>query len=325
MALSLMISICMLLLSPVSDGSFTVMFWNLENFFDWKDSGYSSSDHEFSASGERRWTRGRFYAKCNAVSKTVLWTGSRYGSLPDIICFAEVENAFVLKSIAYSTALKKYGYGIVHYESDDKRGIDVGLIYRKDRFRCTGSEPHKIYDENGNRLPTRDILEVTLQSLADSSLKVAVLVNHHPSKFGGEKISFPRRKAAMYALAHISDSLERNGYENIVAAGDFNDTPDGPAMDILDGILYDLSYGLHMAGKGTIRYRGKWELIDLMFVSEKLEKVSRMEICTVPFLLADDSSAAGKKPLRTYSGPRYIGGVSDHLPIMGFFKPDRQN
>ena len=60
-------------------------------------------------------------------------------------------------------------------------------------------------------------------------------------------------------------------------------------------------------------------------VSEKLEKVSRMEICTVPFLLADDSSAAGKKPLRTYSGPRYIGGVSDHLPIMGFFKPDRQN
>ena len=312
-------TVFMLLASRADVLPFSVMFWNLENFFDWKDSGYSSSDREFSSSGERRWTKSRFYTKCNAVSKSVLWTGSRYGGMPDIIGFAEIENGFVLKSVANSAALRKYGYATVHYESDDPRGIDVGLMYRKDRFRCIRSVPHKIHDTDGKRLPTRDILEVVLQSMEDSSFSVTVLVNHHPSKYGGEKESFPRRMAAAGALAHISDSLLNEGHANIVAVGDFNDTPDSPAVKRLDGILYDKSYPLFRAGKGTIRYRGKWEMIDLVLVSGALAGRSRMEICRIPFLLVGDSGAPGKKPFRTYSGPRYNGGVSDHLPVICFF------
>lgn len=305
---------------PVNDSTFSVMFWNLENFFDWKDSGYSDSDREFSSSGERRWTKGRFYSKCNAVAKTLLWTGSTYGSMPDIVGFAEVENGFVAGSIANSTALRKYGYGTVHYESGDPRGIDVALIYRKDRFRCIGSAPHGIYDEEGRKVVTRDILEVSLRSEYDPFFELTVLVNHHPSKYGGEKESFPRRVAAMRCLAHLADSLMESGHENVVAVGDFNDTPDCPASGILDGVLCDKSYGLFKAGKGTIRYKGRWELIDQILVSEKLVGISSMHICYVPFLLVNDSSSPGKKPFRTYSGPRYNGGVSDHLPVIAIFR-----
>ena len=317
-------AVCLVIFSAFSQAEgedmdgFSVMFWNLENFFDWRDSGGSPSDTEFSSYGERHWTRRRFYAKCSAVAKSVMWTGSRYGRMPDIAGFAEVENGFVVKSLIYSTALKKYDYGMVHYDSGDPRGIDVALIYRKGSFRCIGSRAHGIYGKNGERIPTRDILEVELQSVRDSSLEVTVIVNHHPSKYGGEKESLPRREAAMERLRQLADSLLKTGHGNIVAVGDFNDTPDSPAMRIVSGVLHDKSYRLFKSGAGTIRYRGRWELIDLVMVSGNLAERTRMEICRIPILMVDDSSAPGKKPLRTYSGPRYNGGVSDHLPVMAF-------
>ena len=33
------------------------------------------------------------------------------------------------------------------------------------------------------------------------------------------------------------------------------------------------------------------------------------------FLLEEDEKYYGKKPFRTYLGPRYHGGFSDHLPV----------
>lgn len=302
-----------------TDISFSVMFWNLENFFDWKDSGLSDSDREFSSSGDRRWTKSRFYTKCNAVAKAIMWIGDRYGRMPDIIGLAEVENSFVVRSLVGSTGLRKYGYEAVHYESADPRGIDVALIYRKDRFRCTGSRPHKIYGKDGKILQTRDILEVQLEGSEKGIPGLVVLVNHHPSKYGGEKVSVTGRMSAMMTLATLSDSLQNAGYVNIVAIGDFNDTPDSRAASCLEGILLDKSGGLFKSGKGTVRYKGKWEMIDLMFVSAALDSCSHMDICHIPFLLEEDTSAPGKKPFRTYSGPRYNGGASDHLPVIGIF------
>lgn len=324
-AMMLAILISTLLSGPLDRDSFSVMFWNLENFFDWKDSGYSDSDREFSSFGDRRWTRGRFYSKCDAVAKAILWTGSSYGCMPDAIGFSEVENGFVVGMIENSTALRKYGYGTVHYESEDTRGIDVALLYRKDRFRCAGSVPHRIYGPDGGRIMTRDILEVTLRSVSGDPFEVVVLVNHHPSKYGGEKESLPGRMAAMRCLVHIADSLIGQGHGNIVAVGDFNDTPDGRVSELMDGVLHDMSLDLFRAGKGTIRYKGKWELIDRVLVSGNLDSICRMDICAVPFLLVEDSASPGKKPFRTYSGPRYNGGVSDHLPVMAFFPRIAEN
>ena len=299
----------------------SVMFWNLENFFDYRDGGTSVSDREFSSFGERHWTKSRFYAKCNAVAKAILWAGSEYGRMPDVIGFAEVENRFVVSSVVGATLLRKYDYGIVHYDSPDPRGIDVALIYRKDMFGYCSSSVHRVHDRNGDMLRTRDILLVVLKS--GWGEEFCFIVNHHPSKYGGEKESLPRRIAAMSCLRNIADSLLAEGHRNIIAMGDFNDTPDAEAFGILEGALCDRTGKLSKEGKGTIRYKGKWELIDMVFVSEGLEDRVRTDICPVPFLMADDSSAPGKKPLRTYSGPRYNGGVSDHLPVIGIVESDK--
>ncbi|MCI1640185.1 MAG: hypothetical protein LKI42_02785, partial [Bacteroidales bacterium] len=181
-----------------------IMFWNLENFFDYRDSGNGTADTEFSSTGQRHWTKKRFYAKCNAIAKAIMWIGSEKGRMPDIIGVAEVENRFVLERLVYATALKKYDYGVVHYESPDPRGIDVGLLYRRSFFKVLSSRRCPVTDScsSGTPLLTRDILEVKLKKTegdggrGDSGSELILLVNHHPSKYGGDS-GIWRRKVAM--------------------------------------------------------------------------------------------------------------------------------
>ena len=286
-----------------------IMFWNLENFFDWKNDSTSVSDRDFSSFGDKRWTKKRFYAKCNAIAKGILWAGSEQGGLPDVVGFAEVENAFVLRRLIQSTALGKLDYKIVHYDSPDPRGIDVALIYRGTRLTLRSAKPCHIYNKDSSIVATRDIL--LAQFTGPGGEDLAVLVNHHPSKYGGVA-SEPRRRLAVKRLKDIADSLICLGVDRVVAVGDFNDTPDNPMYILLEPSLINLGLPLYKQGRGTIKYDGKWELIDLFFVSPAVG-VAEMEIIILPFLLTPDS--AGKKPLRTYSGPRYLGGVSDHLPV----------
>lgn len=283
-----------------------VMFWNLENFFDYRNDSTSISDAEFSSFGPKRWTRKRFNAKCNAVAKTILWAGEKMGGLPDVVGFAEVENGFVLRRLLEGTALRKTDYTIVHYDSPDPRGIDVALLYRRSRLRLLDSKPCHLYDADSSVMATRDIL---MAHFTGPGGDMAVLVNHHPSKYGGAA-SEPRRKRAVDRLAALADSLLNAGVVRVVAMGDFNDTPDAEAYSQLP--LKNLALPFHRRGEGTIKYDGRWELIDLFFVSDSLVQ-SRMSILQVPFLLKYDG--AGQKPLRTYSGPRYLGGVSDHCPV----------
>ena len=287
-----------------------VMFWNVENFFDYTDGGEGESDREFSASGSRRWTRKRFYAKCDAVAKSILWIGDRYGGMPDLIGLAEIENRGVLTRLLSSTALRKYDYRIIHQDSGDRRGIDVAVLYRKSSMTemsvsfCTPQY-------KGENLATRDMLHVKM-CLPDSS-EVDFIVNHHPSKYGGSKESEGRRTAAMKALKNICDSL---GNESIIAMGDFNDTPDSEPFRVIDDLLVNKASPLHENGEGTIRYEGKWQLIDMFLVSPSLSGSTEMEICRIPFLMVWEKKHPGMKPLRTYTGPRYSGGVSDHCPIV---------
>ena len=292
-----------------------VMFWNLENFFDWTDQGTGESDREFSSMGERHWTRKKFYAKCDAISKTMMWMADRYGRMPDVAGFAEVENRRVLKMLLESTLLRKYGYEIVHFESGDRRGIDVALIYRTEVFDKVG-ESVRTPEFEGEKMDTRDILTVRLRRKSDVE-NVNFIVNHHPSKFGGSKASEGRRTAVMKSLSELCDSLLKSP-ENaeIVAMGDFNDNPDGEQFALLEGILVNKSGILHEEGEGTIRYEGRWDLIDMFFTSPDLDARSEMHIERVPFLMMRERKHPGEKPFRTYSGPRYIGGVSDHCPII---------
>lgn len=303
--------LCLFLLFSPQD-SLRVMFWNLENFFDYKDDSLSTSDREFSARGDRRWTRKRFQTKCNSIAKGILWAGSQEGGLPDAIGLAEVENAFALRRLLQNTALRKLDYQIVHFDSPDPRGIDVALLYRRSRLQLVDAKPCHLFGPDSALMTTRDILLARFQR-ADGG-EVALLVNHHPSKYGGLLESEPRRRVAVERLRFLADSLQALGVQEIVAMGDFNDTPANPVYKILEPTLHNLAAPLHQKGEGSIKYDGGWELIDLFFVSESLRE-SAMKILQIPFLMTKDSGHAGTKPLRTYSGPRYQGGVSDHCPI----------
>lgn len=291
------------------------MFWNLENFFDWTDQGTGESDAEFSSYGKRHWTRKRFYTKCDAVSKTIFHIGDLYGKLPDVIGFAEIENRGVLEKLCSSTLLRKCGYRIVHFDSSDRRGIDVAFLYRTTCYNHL-STSLRTPETDGKKLQTRDMLHISLKDLQTDEI-YDYIVCHHPSKFGGEESSIPKRLAAMTALKEMCDSL---GNRNIIVMGDFNDVPSAAQFDMLDDILVNKSDSLHAAGRGTIRYEGKWDLIDMFLVSSNIEGHSVMDIPEVPFLMTRESRHAGEKPLRTYSGPRYIGGVSDHLPVVLYFR-----
>ena len=291
------------------------MFWNLENFFDWTDQGTGESDAEFSSYGKRHWTRKRFYTKCDAVSKTIFHIGDLYGKLPDVIGFAEIENRGVLEKLCSSTLLRKCGYRIVHFDSSDRRGIDVALLYRTTCYNHL-STSLRTPETDGKKLQTRDMLHVSLKDLQTDEI-YHYIVCHHPSKFGGEESSIPKRLAAMTALKEICDSL---GNRNLIVMGDFNDVPSAAQFDMLDDSLVNKSDSLHAAGRGTIRYEGKWDLIDMFLVSSNIEGHSVMDIPEVPFLMTRESRHAGEKPLRTYSGPRYLGGVSDHLPVVLYFR-----
>ena len=299
--------------------SILTVFWNLENFFDYRDDGTSDSDAEFSSFGNRHWTSKKFYKKCEMVSKSLFWIGDRYGCLPDVIGVAEVENRWVLERLISSTLLRKYEYEIVHRDSKDRRGIDVALLYRSSRFELVDYS-FCIPSFEGIPMTTRDILQVKLKRLSDGHI-YDFIVNHHPSKFGGARESECRRVAAMESLVNICDSLavvaERvESYRGVVAMGDFNDTPDGSQFELLDDHLKNACSDLFEAGEGTIRYEGKWVLIDMFWVSPSILSDARCEILRIPFLMTRDRKHPGEKPLRTYSGPRYLGGVSDHCPVV---------
>ncbi len=298
---------------------FSILFWNMENYFDCTDQGVSASDAEFSATGKRHWTRRRFDAKTAMIGKTFLWCGE----LPPLIGLAEVENARVLKNLVHSDVLRKCGYSFIHYDSPDPRGIDVALLYRAAEFEEISS-----YAIAVDGIRTRDILYACMQRRCDGGIW-HIFVNHHPSKYGGGA-SESRRLAAMRTLKRSVDSLVAAGAGNIVAMGDFNDTPDALPFSIMEGTLVNMGLetvaracgdkgpagGMAAETGGSIRFRGEWQLIDNFLVSEDVAARMGMTVLKPPFLLERDRQYPGDKPRRTYTGPRYNGGVSDHLPVM---------
>ena len=302
-----------LFVAPGAD-TLQVMFWNVENFFDWRNDSTTVSDLEFSAAGERRWTWKRFQAKANAFAKALFWVEAETGRLPDIVGLEEVENAFVLRQVLTKTALRKSDYKYVHYDSPDRRGIDVTLLYRSSRLELLDSKPCHLFDAD-SVLATRDILLCVFREKEDT-LPFAVLVNHHPSKYGGASESEPRRRIAVERLRFLADSLAAIGIDRIIAGGDFNDTPDNPVFRLLEPALAPTHRDLHRRGLGTIKYDGKWDLIDHIYVSPSASSGAQMRILRIPFLLTRDTVHSGEKPLRTYTGPRHTGGVSDHLPVL---------
>ena len=298
-----------------------IMFWNVENFFDWRADSTSRSEVEFSEHGLKKWTKKRFYTKCGAIAKTIMAAADVYGEIPEVVGLAEVENRFVLNQLVRATPLAKFDYAVVHYDSPDRRGIDCALLYRRSRWRCMDSRACHIYMGGADSsvvMQTRDILLAILEPVGDGRQgePIAVLVNHHPSKVGGG--SGDRREIAMQRLIQIRDSLLDAGVGRIIAIGDFNDAVD-PAQGVCEkGPFYGRPGPLSPAG--SIKFQGRWEKIDGCPVLEGL--TAQEYIFDSPYLTEPDQSYSGTKPRRTYSGPRFLGGVSDHYPVVYMLKED---
>ena len=279
-----------------------VLFWNVECFFDPFDDPLKNDD-EFTAGAVRHWTWSRFEKKRDGIAQAILAVGDEAGELPALVGLAEVENRLVVSQLVRKTLLEELRYAYVHRESPDARGIDVALLYRKDCLRLLAVDSLRVPG-----VVTRDILYVRFEMPGLTGGLLHVLVVHLPSKFGGARASQGRRDAALQVLDRAVDSLFRLDPESrILVMGDFNDTDNqisGLAAPPFDG---------EPQVPGTLKYHGRWEQIDAFFVSPSLE--TQMQIFAPPFLLEEDPAYLGTKPRRTYIGPRYNGGLSDHLPI----------
>lgn len=299
-----------------------LMFWNLENYFDPFDDPLTA-DEEFLPQGYRHWTWKKFEHKRNLIAKTILAVKEETGVFPAVIGFAEVENRMVLSRLVRNTALIKTGYEILHRNSPDSRGIDVALIYREEDFLpiCTEWIPVS----TGGR-PTRDILYTRGILQRHNRDTVDIFVVHWPSKFGGEKQSLPLRMQTVRTL-HNKFNIMNHSMKNIIVMGDFNDTPDSaPVRYMADSAGFSVMGGSsgttatrfkNYRTEGSLKYKGKWELIDnFLLRSHRTERTSEMFIFNHPMLLERDTKYLGHKPFRTFYGPRWNKGVSDHLPIL---------
>lgn len=301
-----------------------VVFYNVENLFDTVDDTTVWDDH-FLPDSLKQWTDERYDKKLSDLAKVL--TAISEDDLPEIIGVCEVENRQVVEDLFKTDSLAKRKYNVVHEQSPDFRGIDVALAYDSELMK-------ELYHENINvsfsfepETTTRDILYVKLLSCGDT---LHVFVNHWPSRRGGQEKSEPKRlKAATVLRTKIDSILLKDQKAKIIAMGDFNDYPNNNSMTEIMNCepganqrLTNLTYQFHEDGLGTYNYRGEWGMLDQLIVSDGL--LYSAEGCA-----ALDSSAAifkedwmmyfpesgSPSPSKTYGGPNYYGGYSDHLPI----------
>ena len=304
-------------------GDFRVAFWNFENFFDpFVDS--TRVYNEFTENGSQHWTKSRFYKKRNNMYKAILAISENEPLA--VLGIAEVENQYVLNMLFNQTPLKTHNYRIVHYEGDDKRGIDVALVYCIDKLQLVYTEPVKVKNPKNRKYKTRDILYAKFYDRRGDTLHV--FVNHWPSRYGGERETIKLRSLAANTLKHKVDSLVflHQTIPKVIIMGDFNDTPEDPSIkDILcDDVLVNLfADGNKLGFEGTLKHQYTWQIFDQIIVTNSLINndkglVYRRNSAAIfhgDFLFEKDESFGGVKLFRTYVGPKYFGGYSDHLPV----------
>ncbi len=313
-------------------GDIRIMFYNCENFFDTYDDP-DKWDEQFTPLGEKHWTYSKYKTKLYHIAKVITAVGG--WQPPEIVGLCEVENRAVLEDLLNNSPLSVQGYKIIHYESPDRRGIDVAMLYQPSKFKPDTSYPiHVRFPQSLGGKPTRDILYVRGRDKWNDTLHV--FVNHWPSRFGGHLETDPLRLFVAKLVRRKADSIFRlNPRANIVIIGDLNDFPTDVSLlkglrtrvtfdTIVPDDLYNLSYYLQeVKGEFSHRHQGEGGILDQIIVSGALLD-KRGPLYTTPddahvyknqFLLEKDPDYPGYRPFRTYIGFRYIGGYSDHLPV----------
>lgn len=294
---------------------YTAAWWNVENLFDTRDDP-GTNDDDFTPEGSYHWTRRKLQAKLQGIAKTLVMM-----DLPDVVGLAEVENKYVLRELCNGTPLRQAGYRYVHHDSPDRRGIDVALIYRQDRFRVLRDSVVNVSDSTED-FYTRDLLVV--EGVTDKGDTLCFVLNHWPSKKGGEEAE-GRRVAIAGRLRSIMNELRAKYPQGaVVAMGDMNSTAEERPMSEGmafgdDSINADGIRNLTMrlpAGWGSHKYQGQWDYIDqvLLHAGEGW-MVGDLKLMRYDHLLKEEARLPGVRPRRTNQGTRYEGGLSDHLPL----------
>ena len=331
----LYISILLILtiLSYGQDSAFyTMAFYNVENLFNPQDDSLKNDD-AFTPQGLYHWTYKKYVRKVNNIAKVLLAMGT--WEPPDIIGLAEIEDDAVLRKLCYDSPLKGYKYRFVHYESPDRRGVDVALLYRAERVRILRSEAVPVVFPFDTAARNRDILYAVARFPNGDSLHL--FVNHWTSRYGGYAPTIPKRNYYASVVRARADSILRvEPSANILITGDFNDyLTDESIREVLragdidnpghrDRTLFNLMYRfLRMQNVGTHKHEDFWGCLDQIIVSPALLDTTRplhiigreAHIFKADFMVEPDEKYDGYKVYRTYSGPRYIGGYADHLPV----------
>ncbi|WCM41386.1 endonuclease/exonuclease/phosphatase family protein [Flavobacterium sp. CBA20B-1] len=319
----------------------TVAFYNLENLFDTiRDE--KIYDEEWTPTGTRNWGSKKYQEKLENLSRAISEIGTDENpNMPTILGVSELENRKVLEDLVNMPKLKSASYGIIHYDSPDRRGIDVALLYQTKHFKPTSSKniPLYIYDSTdskykdsnngkGKRIYTRDQLLVS--GLFDGE-EMHFIVNHWPSRSGGEKKSSPNREAAAALNKKIIDSLYKiNPNAKVFTMGDLNDGPynksvkevlnaKGKKEDVKKGEVFNPMYQMYKDGQGTIAYRDAWDIFDQIIFTEPLLRKDyttyqywKAGIFNKPFLVQKSGQYKGYPLRNQLSGEP---GFSDHFPV----------
>jgi predicted extracellular nuclease len=309
-------------------------FYNVENLFD-TINDTKTKDEDFLPESEKQWNTKRYQDKLEKLA-TVLTHPSENNPL--FVGFAEIENRFVVLDLMKTGRLAESKYRVVHYNAPDVRGIDVAFAYDYERFKVQYEEAIDLSIDGEPDYKTRDILYV--KGLLKDSLDLHVFVNHWSSRRGGAEESEYKRINAAKAVLYKTDSIRNvDAAAKIIIMGDFNDYPDNNSISKTLGAglasnatnFVNLMLPMHEEGQGTYNYRGEWGMLDQFIVSPSL--VAPKEGLHIKeskaFVVNDDqfmyfNKAGEKSPSRTYGGPNYYGGYSDHLAIYGFLKVIRE-
>jgi len=309
----------------------TIAFYNVENLFDTKNDSLIFDDDR-TPEGSYHWTQERYKTKIEHISNVLSKIGKETSKTsPDVIGLCEVENRQVVVDLAHHPNLVDKDYGIIHFDSPDARGIDVALLFKKESYLPTSFKSHRLllFDELGERVYTRD--QLVVGGLLDQE-EVYFIVNHWPSRRGGEAISGPKRVRAALLNKRIIDSIQKlNREAKIISMGDLNDDPTDNSLkkilktkgkpqqlDSMD--LYNPMEKLYRKGIGSLAYRDKWNLFDQFFMTSNLIDTDKTKLSFwkagiyAPTFIRTQKGKYRGYPLRTYSGGSYTGGYSDHFP-----------
>ncbi len=310
-----------------------IAFYNLENLFDTINQE-NVRDEEFTPEGLSKWTYEKYQEKLDKLSEVISQIGTDVS--PDgaaIVGVSEIENRGVLEDLVNTPKLKPFNYKIVHYDSPDKRGVDVALLYQPKYFKVTGTKSYTLKIDGMDDFYTRDQL---LVSGIFNGEQFYFIVNHWPSRRGGEKRSKPLRNAAADLNRRIVDSLlviDKNA--KIIVMGDLNDNPVNESVkdhlrakayteNLQEGDLHNPMGKLYKKGIGSSAWRDSWSLFDQIIISQALlgddysdYKFYKAKVFNKKFLVQKEGRYKGY-PFRTFAGGVYLNGYSDHFPVYIF-------